>query len=238
MISEKYKKLYEMFIAKCRVRRDIRSDFFEIHHILPLCLGGDDSEHNIIKLTPREHYFAHLLLCKITVGTEHTEMRKTVQRMASVLRYKSRVTSKNYEQAKEVIYKILQAEGKEYSRETYLQTKIFSEYTDIDKVLERGACKICGIRPKAINYVKQGRVFYRSKCDVCLSGKNKFKIPQWKKEKYLKKSSCERCGFTAKFSEQLAVVSDNRKYKTVCLNCQMELTLNHRTNILRPVADY
>lgn len=37
----------------------------EIHHILPRCMGGVDDKTNLVKLTPEEHYLAHLLLVKI-----------------------------------------------------------------------------------------------------------------------------------------------------------------------------
>ncbi len=37
----------------------------EIHHIVPRCLGGNDSETNLVRLTSREHYIAHLCLVKI-----------------------------------------------------------------------------------------------------------------------------------------------------------------------------
>ena len=40
----------------------------EAHHIIPRCLGGSDSKDNLVNLTYREHYIAHLLLAKIHGG--------------------------------------------------------------------------------------------------------------------------------------------------------------------------
>jgi transposase len=58
-----YKKLYAKFINS---RRNlIRDGFIERHHIKPKCIGGSNEPLNIIELTPREHFFAHLLLYKI-----------------------------------------------------------------------------------------------------------------------------------------------------------------------------
>jgi len=37
---------------------------YEIHHIIPKCLGGGNEEYNLVKLTYREHYLAHYLLAK------------------------------------------------------------------------------------------------------------------------------------------------------------------------------
>lgn len=39
--------------------------YFEFHHIVPKCMGGDESEDNYIALTAREHFLAHYLLIKI-----------------------------------------------------------------------------------------------------------------------------------------------------------------------------
>lgn len=38
---------------------------FEHHHIVPVCLGGDDSKDNLVALTPEEHFVAHRLLAKM-----------------------------------------------------------------------------------------------------------------------------------------------------------------------------
>lgn len=57
-----YKNLYEKFIYTRQKRSLDESNIIEIHHILPRCLGGSDDSNNLIKLTAREHFLAHLLL--------------------------------------------------------------------------------------------------------------------------------------------------------------------------------
>jgi hypothetical protein len=37
----------------------------EVHHIIPKCMGGDDSEDNLVKLTAKEHFIIHKLLVEI-----------------------------------------------------------------------------------------------------------------------------------------------------------------------------
>lgn len=37
----------------------------EVHHIIPKSEGGDNSNENLVRLSAREHYIAHLLLAKI-----------------------------------------------------------------------------------------------------------------------------------------------------------------------------
>lgn len=58
-----YKKHYDALIVRSKIR--ILTGYTEKHHILPKCMGGDNSKHNIVRLTPEEHYVAHQLLVKI-----------------------------------------------------------------------------------------------------------------------------------------------------------------------------
>lgn len=37
----------------------------ERHHIIPKCIGGSNSSENIVKLSSREHFICHLLLCEM-----------------------------------------------------------------------------------------------------------------------------------------------------------------------------
>ena len=39
--------------------------YSERHHVHPRCLGGDDSEENLVYLSARTHFLAHILLYKI-----------------------------------------------------------------------------------------------------------------------------------------------------------------------------
>ena len=63
-----YEKIYNTLID--RATRRISEGYVEKHHIVPRCLGGDDSKENIVSLYPEEHYLAHLLLCKINEGNQ------------------------------------------------------------------------------------------------------------------------------------------------------------------------
>jgi hypothetical protein len=91
----------------------------------------------------------------------------------------------------------------------------------------RNLCKICQERPVAINYYKEDRVFYRSKCDHCANNRANG-TPMWQKAGYKKKATCDKCGFSSKHLEQFNVYyadgnPSNCKYtnlKTVCANCQ------------------
>lgn len=58
-----YKKIYENLI-KYR-KTNIPTGYTENHHILPRSMGGSNEADNLVKLTGREHWIAHLLLYKI-----------------------------------------------------------------------------------------------------------------------------------------------------------------------------
>ena len=63
-----YKKIYDQLVAKAKPRGlDRKSvDYYtEIHHIVPKCLGGDNSEENLVMFSAKEHYIAHLILARL-----------------------------------------------------------------------------------------------------------------------------------------------------------------------------
>ena len=62
-----YIKHYDLLIKKCKPRgtdKTLVDGYFELHHILPRCMGGLDEDTNLVLLTAKEHYIAHLLLSK------------------------------------------------------------------------------------------------------------------------------------------------------------------------------
>jgi len=58
-----YLKIYDALIE--HRRNTIPSGYVERHHVKMRSLGGSDDPSNIVALTAREHYIAHLLLHKI-----------------------------------------------------------------------------------------------------------------------------------------------------------------------------
>lgn len=57
---------YNALIAK-RIKNpaNTTNTYTEVHHIVPKCLGGTNEDSNLVCLTAKEHYMAHVLLCKI-----------------------------------------------------------------------------------------------------------------------------------------------------------------------------
>ena len=97
----------------------------------------------------------------------------------------------------------------------------------------RNLCPTCNSRPVAVNYIKEGTTHYRKQCDTCLRKGKKLKPKNaaWVLSGYKKKTQCEKCGFTAKHSEQLQVFHIDGKLKntawpnlrTICANCAVEI---------------
>jgi len=73
--------------------------------------------------------------------------------------------------------------------------------------MKRPVCQACNQRLCAINYIKEDRVHYRSRCETCLrKGKGiKRRVPRWEAAGYKKKPTCDRCGFKARHHSQLLV---------------------------------
>ena len=88
-VNNKYKKHYDLLIEKSKNRS--LNGRIEKHHILPKSLGGDDSPFNIARLTPREHFVAHLLLVKFTQKEYRYKM------VAALVRFGDKINSKQYD---------------------------------------------------------------------------------------------------------------------------------------------
>jgi NUMOD3 motif len=91
---------YGKFITS-RQYRYLKSAMVEKHHILPRSLGGSDEEINIIKLTPREHYIAHLILWKAYGGKMATAFFLMQQDRTILHLHERTLTAKQYERLRQ-----------------------------------------------------------------------------------------------------------------------------------------
>lgn len=103
-----YKNIYKDLIAKAQreSRKKSREFYFEVHHIKPKSLGGTGKNHewrthpNLVLLTAKEHFVAHLLLCEIYPDSE--KLKKALWALVNATkdnRYK--VSARVYERTKQ-----------------------------------------------------------------------------------------------------------------------------------------
>lgn len=103
----------------------------------------------------------------------------------------------------------------------------------LNNYMKRPICKQCEIKPAGVNYIKDGKTYYRSKCDSCLR-KTKEKKPQkpkWSLSGYKKKMVCDKCHFKARWAKQIMIFyvdgdmnnTKQNNLKSICLNCAIDI---------------
>ena len=97
-----YSRHYSLLVNRAKTR--ILACYKEAHHIIPKCMGGSDDASNIVDLTAREHYIAHILLAKIYGGT----LWHAVNLMGRLKKYSNR----HYEKARLEHSKLLSEQNK------------------------------------------------------------------------------------------------------------------------------
>ena len=99
--------------------------------------------------------------------------------------------------------------------------------------MNRPICSACNRRLVAVNYIKNKKIHYRTRCDSCArrNRKRKAPVPRWQLEGYQKRKICDRCNFVAKSGAQIIVyhIDGNLKnsnlanLRSICLNCSVEV---------------
>jgi hypothetical protein len=101
-----YFRIYNNIIKKAKVEKRIKGKgvYYEAHHILPKCLGGEGLYYewkwhlNLVLLTPKEHYMCHRLLCEM-YPKDKKILRAFTGMLAGAYR-KGVVSAKTYEHLK------------------------------------------------------------------------------------------------------------------------------------------
>lgn len=75
-VDNKYRRWYFQICDSGRGR--VRGQGMERHHIVPKSLGGNNKPENLVLLTYREHFIAHWLLTKFTIGQARTKMTRAL----------------------------------------------------------------------------------------------------------------------------------------------------------------
>jgi hypothetical protein len=62
--------IYSNICERGQIRILDKSIYTEKHHIVPVCMGGDNKKDNLTKLTAKEHFICHKILCKLYPDNE------------------------------------------------------------------------------------------------------------------------------------------------------------------------
>ena len=118
-----YSKIYIDFIDS-RVSSPVPEGYTERHHILPKSLGGDDGKENIVRLTARDHFFAHMLLAKIYGGPMNIALWRMSQPRAQGYKKRKVITSRQFSVIRHNFAKEISGRLKGKKRPAYIGEKI------------------------------------------------------------------------------------------------------------------
>ena len=92
-----YQRIYDQIIDRAAKERRAKKQgiYYEIHHIVPRSEGGSNKQSNLVLLTAKEHYIAHLLLY-----TENPTQARAYAFIRMSHRGKKRSTARIYQEAK------------------------------------------------------------------------------------------------------------------------------------------
>lgn len=158
-----YLKIYDSLITKAKNRNIILGEYMENHHIIPKCMGGNNTKENLVKLTSREHFIAHALLYY------HYKTTKLIYAWRCMFRkgdnQERKFTSKQYSIVKNILVEKLKIEmngpgnnfyGKRHTEETKLILSKIMKTKNI-KISPETMVKIIekAKRPKSIEHRKK-----------------------------------------------------------------------------------
>lgn len=97
-LDNKYSTWY-WSIINYALNRNKPSVYTERHHITPRCMGGLDSQTNLVFLTAREHFICHRLLTRMTVGEFKRKLTYAAWQLSrsASKRHKVRISARTYD---------------------------------------------------------------------------------------------------------------------------------------------
>lgn len=104
-----YSRIYSDLIEKRR--KESPHGYSEKHHVIPRSMGGDNSARNIVRLTAREHFIAHVLLAKIHGGNQWASVFMMMGRSKTHSRDFT-IASRTYETARRHYAEVVSVESR------------------------------------------------------------------------------------------------------------------------------
>lgn len=173
-----YKLHYEKLISKAQNRSILKSEYKEVHHIIPKCMGGDNSKENLIPLFPEEHFIAHLLLTKIYPNEKG--LMDAVFLMSTIKRY----SNKKYGWLRT---KFIKSKSISMSGELNLKSLrigIFNDDGELQYLCYGNFKKVCtenGLPHHSLNmsYKNNTKIFTTRGSIAAAKGNNKYQFKNW-----------------------------------------------------------
>lgn len=229
-----YKKIYNQIIKKAKTEDRIKTTdyYYESHHIIPKCIGGDDSENNLVLLTAKEHFVCHKLL--ILIYPNQTKLVYALWMMSNgsntYRRKHLKVSSRDYELSRKLYIET----HSEKMKGRIVDEKIGKKISDSKKGFKHSEESKKRISESNKDKIGEKNSFYgrkhteESKKKMSESAKNKVVSEETKK-----KMSIIRTG-KKHTEESKKLMSENmkgkKKIKVICDICNNEIASN---NILR-----
>lgn len=135
-----YQGIYSRLVEKRRNSPLPEDEYCEIHHIVPRSEGGSDEQSNLVELTAREHYVAHLLLARIY---NDVKMWCAVWMMSNDKRRP--ITSHQYESARKNRSRLMSRHMKHLAKEGRIDKW---KYSQLGKSLSENAKKNLSVKMK------------------------------------------------------------------------------------------
>lgn len=207
----KYETWYNNIIKNAR-KKNI-GEGYEVHHIIPRCFGGDNSQENLVKLTPREHFVCHWILVKMHTGDKRGKMINALYMMRAEgpyqKRYHTKITSRIYQKLREEYAQYISKKNK--GRKQPLEEKI----KQIAAITGRKRAPFSDEWRAKLSESKKGK--NNNRYGVIVSEKTREKMSQKAKGR---KQSPETI---AKKSE---AIRGSKREKLLCPHCQQMIAVN------------
>lgn len=184
-----YLKIYNRIIANAKLegRKKLPKDhsdyvYYESHHIIPKCLGGDNEKFNLVLLTAREHFLCHWLLYECNKGNYKLALAFFLMcniKDKNQLRYipSSRVVE--YSKIQHSIYHHFKLQKFRELNSIFRKGKSLEDQIGKEKALE---CSLKKSNSLKLNYINNPDLLKRK--SESMKGKNKFP----------KRFTCPNCG--------------------------------------------
>ena len=142
-----YARIYDEFIASRRHRTPRLADR---HHVIPRCIGGTNAAENLIRLSPEDHFFAHLLLAKIFGGKLNAVAWLMGSKLGNV---RGRVARERYGWLKRKFV----ADQKERMKDPVYKSRMIAALTGKPKSAEAIAKKVAAMKGAKLNFSAEQR---------------------------------------------------------------------------------